>query len=76
MVCPGCILSAATCAAACCRRTCASTRRVIENSILFERVDVGRHCRIRRAIIDKDVKIPPHRRSATTWTTTGSAASR
>ena len=22
-------------------------------------VDVGRHCRIRRAIIDKDTKIPP-----------------
>jgi glucose-1-phosphate adenylyltransferase len=25
---------------------------------LFEGVDVGRHARIRRAIIDKDVKIP------------------
>jgi glucose-1-phosphate adenylyltransferase len=33
---------------------------LVENSILFEGVDVGRHCRIRRAIIDKDVKIPPH----------------
>jgi glucose-1-phosphate adenylyltransferase len=33
---------------------------VVEDSILFEGVDVGRHCRIRRAIIDKDVKIPPH----------------
>jgi glucose-1-phosphate adenylyltransferase len=31
---------------------------LVENSILFEGVDVGRHCRIRRAIIDKDVKIP------------------
>ena len=31
----------------------------VESSILFEGVDVGRHCRIRRAIIDKDVKIPP-----------------
>ncbi len=31
---------------------------VVENSILFEGVNVGRHCRIRRAIIDKDVKIP------------------
>ncbi len=28
------------------------------DSILLEGVDVGRHCRIRRAIIDKDVKIP------------------
>jgi glucose-1-phosphate adenylyltransferase len=32
---------------------------IIENSILFEGVDVGRHCRIRRAIIDKDVRVPP-----------------
>jgi glucose-1-phosphate adenylyltransferase len=31
---------------------------LVETSILFEGVDVGRHCRIRRAIIDKDVKIP------------------
>ncbi len=32
----------------------------ISNSIIFNRVDIGRHCRIRRAIIDKDVRIPPH----------------
>jgi glucose-1-phosphate adenylyltransferase len=25
----------------------------------MENVEIGRHCRIRRAIIDKDVKIPP-----------------
>jgi glucose-1-phosphate adenylyltransferase len=31
----------------------------VEDSILFEGVDVGRYCRIRKAIIDKDVKIPP-----------------
>lgn len=31
----------------------------VEDSILFHRVEVGRHARIRRAIIDKDVKIPP-----------------
>ncbi len=30
----------------------------VEDSILFSGVDVGRGCRIRRAIIDKDVKIP------------------
>ncbi|GIW79847.1 MAG: glucose-1-phosphate adenylyltransferase [Gemmatales bacterium] len=33
---------------------------IVEDSILFEGVDVGRYCRIRKAIIDKDVKIPPH----------------
>ena len=32
---------------------------LIEDSILFDGVEVGRHARIRRAIIDKDVKIPP-----------------
>jgi glucose-1-phosphate adenylyltransferase len=31
---------------------------VIEDSILFEKVRIGRHCKIRRAIIDKHVEIP------------------
>jgi len=31
----------------------------VSESILFEGVQVGRHCRIRRAIIDKNVVIPP-----------------
>jgi len=31
----------------------------VEDSILFDNVDVGRHARIRRAIIDKGVHIPP-----------------
>ncbi len=30
----------------------------VEDSILFHGVDIGRHCRIRKAIIDKDVKVP------------------
>ncbi len=30
----------------------------VEDSILFDRVDVGRHAKIRRAIIDKDVHVP------------------
>ncbi len=33
---------------------------VVEDSILFEGVDVGRHSRVKRAIIDKYVKIPPN----------------
>lgn len=32
---------------------------LVEDSILFDGVEVGRHARIRRAIIDKNVKIPP-----------------
>jgi glucose-1-phosphate adenylyltransferase len=31
----------------------------IQDSILFENVTIGRRCRIRRAIIDKNVEIPP-----------------
>jgi glucose-1-phosphate adenylyltransferase len=31
---------------------------LVEDSILFDGVDVGRHARVRRAIIDKEVKIP------------------
>ncbi len=31
----------------------------VEASILFENVTIGRRCRIRRAIIDKNVEIPP-----------------
>lgn len=31
----------------------------VEDSILFDHVDVGRHAKIRRAIIDKEVRIPP-----------------
>ncbi|MFN0063272.1 MAG: glucose-1-phosphate adenylyltransferase [Myxococcaceae bacterium] len=30
----------------------------VDESILFENVEIGRHCRIRRAIIDKNVEIP------------------
>lgn len=31
----------------------------VSESILFENVEIGRHCRIRRAIIDKNVSVPP-----------------
>jgi glucose-1-phosphate adenylyltransferase len=31
----------------------------VEDSILLEGVDIGRHAKIRRTIIDKDVQIPP-----------------
>ena len=30
----------------------------VEDSIIFTHVNIGRHCRIRRAIIDRDVHIP------------------
>jgi glucose-1-phosphate adenylyltransferase len=59
MVCQGAIISGGHV-----RRSILSTNvrvnsyAVVEASILFDGVNVGRHCRIRRAIIDKDVQIP------------------
>jgi glucose-1-phosphate adenylyltransferase len=32
----------------------------IEESVIFDNCDVGRHSRVRRAILDKNVKIPPN----------------
>jgi glucose-1-phosphate adenylyltransferase len=61
MVCQGCIVSGGHV-----RRSVLSPNvrvnsfAVVESSILFDGVNVGRHCRIRRAIIDKDVQLPPH----------------
>src|SRR5947199_52563 len=61
LVCPGCIVSGGQV-----RRSILSPRvrinsyAVVEDSILFDGVDIGRYCRVRRAIIDKDVKLPPY----------------
>lgn len=61
IVCQGCIISGGHV-----RRSILSpgvrvnSYSVVEDSILFDEVDVGRYCRIRRAIIDKEVRIPPH----------------
>jgi glucose-1-phosphate adenylyltransferase len=61
MVCHGCIVSGGHV-----RRSILSPNvrvnsfAVVEASILLDGVNVGRHCRIRRAIIDKDVQIPAH----------------
>jgi glucose-1-phosphate adenylyltransferase len=30
----------------------------VDSSVIFAHVNIGRHCRIRRAIIDRDVHIP------------------
>jgi len=34
------------------------TGAVVEDSILFDNCDIGRHAKVRRAILDKNVKIP------------------
>jgi glucose-1-phosphate adenylyltransferase len=61
MVCQGCIISGGHVR----RSILAPNVRVnsfalVESCILFEGVDVGRHCRLRKAIIDKEVRIPAH----------------
>jgi glucose-1-phosphate adenylyltransferase len=30
----------------------------VDSSILFTHVSIGRHCRVRRAIVDRDVHLP------------------
>jgi glucose-1-phosphate adenylyltransferase len=61
VVCSGCIVSGGQV-----RRSILSPRvrvnsyAVVEDSILFDGVDVGRYCRVKRAIIDKDVRLPPY----------------
>ena len=59
IVCPGTILSGGQVY----RSVISSNVRInsyatIEDSIVFQGVNIGRHARIRRAIIDKDVSIP------------------
>jgi glucose-1-phosphate adenylyltransferase len=61
MVCQGCILSGGSV-----RHSILSpgvrvhSYATIEDSLLFHGVEVGRHCRLRRAIVDKGVVLPPH----------------
>ena len=35
------------------------TGALVEDSVIFDNCDIGRHCRIRRAILDKNIQIPP-----------------
>ena len=35
------------------------TGALVEDSVIFDNCDVGRHAKVRRAILDKNVKIPP-----------------
>jgi len=59
MVCQGCIVSGAQV-----RHSILSPNvrvnsyALVDDSILLSGVDIGRHCRVRRAIIDKDVRLP------------------
>ena len=59
IVCPGCIISGGVV-----RNSVVSpdvrvnSYTEVDSSIVFSHVNIGRHCRIRRAILDRDVQIP------------------
>ncbi|MFL6417241.1 MAG: glucose-1-phosphate adenylyltransferase [Bryobacteraceae bacterium] len=38
------------------------TGAVVEDSVIFDNCDIGRHAKVRKAILDKNVKIPPNAR--------------
>ncbi len=60
VVCMGSIVSGGTVARSIVGPNCRiNSYALVEDSILFEGVNVGRHAKVRRAIIDKGVHIPP-----------------
>ena len=61
MVCQGCIISGGHVSRSVLSPNVrVNSYAVVESSLLFDGVEVGRHCKIRKTIIDKDVKIPAH----------------
>jgi NDP-sugar pyrophosphorylase family protein len=58
------------------RRTRLHSYSLVENSVLFDNVEVGRHCTIRNAIIDKNVVVPEGTEIGVTSRPTARAASR
>jgi glucose-1-phosphate adenylyltransferase len=59
IICNGCIISGGHVERSVLSRRCrVNSYASVEDSILFENVQVGRHSKIRRAIVDKDVEIP------------------
>lgn len=59
-VCSGCIISGGRVErSVLSRQVRINSYALVEDSILFENVNVGRRCKIRNAIIDKDVVVPP-----------------
>ncbi len=61
IVSPGCIISGATVRSSVlsCNVMVRSWAE-IDESVIMDNVEVGRHCRIKKAIIDKHNIIPPH----------------
>jgi len=59
LVCGGCITSGGIVRRSILGPSCrVNSYSLVEDSILFEGVDIGRHCRIKRTIIDEGVSVP------------------
>ena len=43
------------------------TGALVEDSVIFDNCDIGRRAKMRRAILDKNVRVPEDALSATTW---------
>jgi glucose-1-phosphate adenylyltransferase len=44
------------------RRVRVNSYSLVERSVLFDEVDIGRHAQVKNTIIDKGVRVPPHTR--------------
>ncbi|WNG31149.1 glucose-1-phosphate adenylyltransferase [Cystobacter fuscus] len=61
MVAGGCIISGGTVRQSILsRRVRVNSYSLVERSVLFDEVDIGRHAHVKNAIIDKGVRVPPH----------------
>jgi glucose-1-phosphate adenylyltransferase len=61
MVAGGCIISGGTVRQSILsRRVRVNSYALVERSVLFDEVDIGRHAQVRNAIIDKGVRVPPN----------------
>jgi glucose-1-phosphate adenylyltransferase len=59
LVCGGCITSGATVRRSILGPSCkVHSYALVEDSILFENVQIGRHAKIRKAIIDESIYVP------------------
>jgi glucose-1-phosphate adenylyltransferase len=61
MVAGGCIISGGTVRQSILsRRVRVNSYALVERSVLFDEVDIGRHAQVKNAIIDKGVRVPPN----------------
>ena len=60
LVAPGCIVSGTVRNSILSYNVVIRSWSMVDESVILDRVVVGRHCKIKKAIIDKDNTIPPH----------------